>query len=192
MSVLTAKQQRFIAEYLVDSNATQAAIRAGYSAKTAHAIGHENLKKPEIARLIAEGQQTATQKAVDKYEVSRDRVIGELARLGFSNMEDFASVNGEGTPGLDFSKLDRDQWAAVQSLKVDDDGGVTLKLYDKRATLIDLGKVVGLFTDKVDVKLELPESTPLELARGLAFVLALAQREAGASTAAPAAPPIQH
>ncbi len=53
---MSAKQQRFVEEYLVDHNATQAAIRAGYSPKTAYSIGHENLKKPEIAAAIAAGE----------------------------------------------------------------------------------------------------------------------------------------
>ncbi len=53
---MNSKQQRFVEEYLVDHNATQAAIRAGYSAKTAYSIGHENLKKPEIAAAIAAGE----------------------------------------------------------------------------------------------------------------------------------------
>ena len=49
---LTQKQSRFVDEYLIDLNETQAAIRAGYSRKTAHAIGSENLKKPEIKKQI--------------------------------------------------------------------------------------------------------------------------------------------
>ncbi len=53
---MSPKQLRFIEEYLVDHNATQAAIRAGYSEKTAYSIGHENLKKPEIAAAIAAGE----------------------------------------------------------------------------------------------------------------------------------------
>ncbi len=53
---MTPKQQRFAEEYVVDHNATQAAIRAGYSEKTAYSIGHENLKKPEIAAAIAAEQ----------------------------------------------------------------------------------------------------------------------------------------
>ena len=51
MANLTPKQQRFVEEYLIDLNATQAAIRASYSEKTAYSVGHENLKKPEIQRL---------------------------------------------------------------------------------------------------------------------------------------------
>jgi len=56
MANLTPKQQRFVEEYLIDLNATQAAIRAGYSEKTAYSVGHENLKKPEIQKAIEEAQ----------------------------------------------------------------------------------------------------------------------------------------
>ena len=59
---LTDKQQAFVAEFLVDLNATQAAIRAGYSVKTAYAIGEENLKKPEIAHAIAQAQAERAEK----------------------------------------------------------------------------------------------------------------------------------
>ena len=51
---LTERQRRFVEEYLIDGNATQSAIRAGYSRKTAASIGEENLRKPEVARAIAE------------------------------------------------------------------------------------------------------------------------------------------
>lgn len=54
---LTAKQERFVQEYLKDLNATQAALRAGYSEKTAGSVGHENLKKPEIAAEIEKRQE---------------------------------------------------------------------------------------------------------------------------------------
>jgi phage terminase small subunit len=191
MPKLTPKQQRFVDEYLIDGNATQAAIRAGYSAKTARAIGAENLTKPDIAALVKSARETATAKALEKFEVTKERVIGELARLGFSNMQDFASVDAKGTPFLDLSKLNRDQWAAVQQIKVDDDGAVTLKLYDKRATLIDLGKAAGLFTEKVDHQITLDTNTDsarLEQARRIAFLLASASL-AGEATGANAPTP---
>ena len=54
---MTEKQKRFVDEYLIDLNATQAAVRAGYSAKSAYSIGTENLKKPEIERAIEEQLQ---------------------------------------------------------------------------------------------------------------------------------------
>jgi len=70
---MSPKQQRFVAEYLVDMNATQAAIRAGYSAKTAYSIGQENLNKPEIAAAIA----VARGKVAEKLDLSAERVIAE-------------------------------------------------------------------------------------------------------------------
>ena len=87
MSKLTAKQQAFVAEYLVDLNATQAAIRSGYSEKTAGAIGEQNLKKLEIAQAIAEAraeraektQRTALDVLKDIQDVSKEaRAAGDL------------------------------------------------------------------------------------------------------------------
>ncbi len=79
---MSAKQQRFVEEYLVDHNATQAAIRAGYSPKTAYSIGHENLKKPEIAAAIAAGEARLRRKTEvsigslsEEMRVNRDLAI---------------------------------------------------------------------------------------------------------------------
>lgn len=60
---LSPKQQRFVSEYLIDLNATQAAIRAGYSQKTARSIGAENLTKPDIAAAIAKAQEKVAERA---------------------------------------------------------------------------------------------------------------------------------
>ncbi len=59
---MTPKQQRFVDEYLIDLNATQAAIRAGYSKKTARAVGSENLTKPDIRAAVAEAQQARSER----------------------------------------------------------------------------------------------------------------------------------
>jgi phage terminase small subunit len=74
---LTDKQTRFIAEYLIDSNATKAAIRAGYSEKTAKEIGCENLTKPNIAAEIAKRQE----KLADKLEITAEYVLGGIKNL---------------------------------------------------------------------------------------------------------------
>ena len=67
---LTAKQKRFVQEYLIDLNATQAAIRAGYSKKSAHSIGPENLEKPEIKQAIEEKlKQIDEEKTADAKEI---------------------------------------------------------------------------------------------------------------------------
>ncbi|MCE5266730.1 MAG: terminase small subunit, partial [Planctomycetaceae bacterium] len=78
---LTPKQARFVSEYLVDLNATQAAIRAGYSARTAADIGRQLLGKTPVAEAVA-----AQQKAREvRTGVTADRVVAELARVAFGN-----------------------------------------------------------------------------------------------------------
>lgn len=74
MAKLTPKQQRFVDEYLIDLNATQAAIRAGYSPKTAHSIGAENLIKPEVQKAIEQAQQERQKRTL----VTQDDVIRGL------------------------------------------------------------------------------------------------------------------
>ena len=85
---VTAKQQLFVAEYLVDLNATQAAIRAGYSQKTARAMGHENLTKPDIEEAIAE----ALKERRLRTEITQDRVLEELAAIGFAEVPEETDV----------------------------------------------------------------------------------------------------
>lgn len=80
---LTPKQARFVEEYLIDLNATQAAIRAGYSKKTAGQIGDQNLKKLHISKSIQEAQA----KRSERTEITQDRVLQELARIAFSISE---------------------------------------------------------------------------------------------------------
>lgn len=74
---LTKKQKAFIQEYLVDLNATQAAIRAGYSKKTAYSIGQENLTKPEIQQALQEAQKRREKRT----EVTQDYVIAKLREI---------------------------------------------------------------------------------------------------------------
>ena len=82
---LTAKQERFVAEYLVDLNATQAAIRAGYSPRSAAIQGWENLRKPEIAAALAVGKRAQLQKV----GLTAERVLEECGRVAFSDMREF-------------------------------------------------------------------------------------------------------
>lgn len=159
MTELTDKQARFVAEYLIDLNATQAAIRAGYSEKTARQAGSENLSKPDIADAIAERQKSIR----GNLEVTQERVVAELAKLSFSNMQDYMRSGADGDPYLDFSKLSREQAAALVEVTVEDfkEGRgkdardvrrVKFKLADKRAALVDLGKHLGMFKEQGEVK----------------------------------------
>ena len=75
---MTPKQERFVQQYLIDLNATQAAIRAGYSKKTAGSQGHDLLKNPEIAAAIKKAQK----KAISRYERTHDEVLESIYEIG--------------------------------------------------------------------------------------------------------------
>lgn len=140
---LNPKQTRFVAEYLIDSNATQAAIRAGYSAKTAKAIGHENLTKPDIAAAIAAGQA----KIAGRLEITAEKVLRDIEDVRVKAMADAS-------------------WPAA--LRASELQGKTIK---------------GLFTDGIDLNattksLDEKPASVLEMARELAFALALGMRQA--------------
>jgi len=111
MSKLTAKQQRFVEEYLVDLSATQAAIRAGYSEKTAGRTGHENLKKPEIAEAI---QQRIGERS-ERTQLTADEVVLQLARMGMADVRKLFTPQGQLKP---VHELDDDTAAAIQSIEV--------------------------------------------------------------------------
>lgn len=87
---LNAKQQRFVEEYLIDLNATQAAIRAGYSPKTATAIASENLSKPSISAAIA----CAMAERRKRTGITQDSVLNELAKVAFLNITDVVDEYG--------------------------------------------------------------------------------------------------
>lgn len=152
---MTQKQAMFCCEYIVDLNGTQAAIRAGYSAKTANRIATENLSKPvikaEIERLMSERK--------DRVEITADRVLAELAKIGFADMRDVASwgetvVDEDGKPihGVKLVSSDKltDSAAAAISEIAETPAGLRIKLHDKRAALVDIGKHLGMFTEKVE------------------------------------------
>lgn len=145
MARLTDKQKRFVEEYLVDLNATQAAIRAGYSEKTAGQIGEQNLKKLEI--------QTALSKAMAersaRTEITQDMVLRELALIGFSRATDYVQIKQNGVVKLTpTAVLSEDQQAAIASIK-DGKYGVELKLHDKLGALHLLGQHLGMFSGKL-------------------------------------------
>ena len=141
---LTPKQQMFCKEYLIDLNATQAAIRAGYSAKTAEWIGPQLLGKSHVAAKI----QAEMNKRAAKIEITADKVLQEIAKMAFANVQDLYDEHGILKP---ISELPRDVAAAVQSVKVNLTEACAVqevKLWDKKGTLELLGKHLKLFSDK--------------------------------------------
>lgn len=87
---ITPKQQRFVEEYLVDLNATQAAIRAGYSRKTARQIGEQNLSKLDIQSAITK----AREKRSERTQITVDRVLEEIARIGMGDVRKLFREDG--------------------------------------------------------------------------------------------------
>ena len=170
---LTAKQQRFCEEYLIDLNATQAAIRAGYSVKTATIIGHENLTKPNISNLIKDKQA----EIAERNKLKADDVIQELRALGFWSINDFI---GEGNVINDVSTQPREINKPVAGLKVKEtfttmgrgEDAITertvtteLKMADKRAALVDLGRHLGVFEKDNEQARKMPLAIKLKIVR---------------------------
>lgn len=150
MAELTPKQERFVQEYLIDSNATQAAIRAGYSPKTAAEQSSRLLTKANIAASIQKGRA----KIAAMLDFTAADVLRELAKIGFANMEDYTRLTEDGYMVLDASNLTRDQKAAISEISYDASGRPRIKLADKLSALEKLGKHLGMFTDRQVVKLE--------------------------------------
>lgn len=142
---LTPKQRRFVEEYLVDLNATQAAKRAGYNPKTAHTIGHENLSKPEIAAELAIRRRAVQ----DRTEITQDRTLLEIARLAFSDPRRAFRSDGALLPVKEWPD---DVAASIASIKVKrvlEDGAPTevaeVKFWDKNSALEKAAKFQGLY-----------------------------------------------
>lgn len=167
---LTPKQKMFCKEYLIDLNATRAAIRAGYSEKTARKIANENLTKPDIQEYI----QAQMNKRAAKIEITADKVLQEIAKMAFANVQDLYDEHGILKP---ISELPRDVAAAVQSVKVNLTEACAVqevKLWDKKGTLELLGKHLRLF----DVKDKEPDGSIAEAARIFAESMARTQASA--------------
>lgn len=152
---LTKKQQRFVEEYLIDLNAAQAAIRAGYSPTSARQIADENMSKPDIKNAI----EKALAERSKRTGVNADRIILELAKIAFVNPTDVINMDEATIRG----DANRDDTAAISSVKVKtiptEDGNITereIKTYDKIKALELLGKHTGMFTDKFKIEGAIP------------------------------------
>lgn len=156
---LTPKQSLFVKEYLVDLNASQAAIRAGYSEETADRIGHENLKKLEIQKAINE----AMKERAERLEISQDKVLKEIALIAFGRLSNVLSQEENGEVYVDLSNMsesDKALLAEVQSTRVTQDGdngsretvSVKVKANDRLKALDMLMRHLGAYNDKIEVE----------------------------------------
>lgn len=164
----TAKMKRFVQEYLIDFNGTQAAIRAGYSPKSARQSAAVNMKKAVVQAAIREAMVANR----PQYEMLRDRVVEEMIALATANASDFFEWSEDGGVTLvDSDQLTRQQKAAVQSIsqktvkRLLENGEevetttLSIKLYDKQKSLDMLGKHTGAYVERVE--LSGPDGTPL-------------------------------
>ena len=145
---MTKKQKRFVEEYLIDLNATQAAIRAGYSPDTAKSIGSENLTKPDIRAAVDKAEAERSRRT----GINQDRVIREIAKLAFLNPVDVIDMDEATVKG----EAHRDDTACIASVKVKNIPTDDVKTYDKLKALELLGRHLGMFNDKVKVEGTVP------------------------------------
>lgn len=140
---LNPKQQRFVEEYLIDLNATQAAIRAGYSPKTATAIASENLVKPNISAAIA----CAMAERSKRTGITQDRVLEELAKVAFIKLTDI--VDDTGKIKADATDEDRACIESIKYKRTDTDTGYSeereVKASPKLKALELIGRHLGMF-----------------------------------------------
>lgn len=155
MAKLTDKQQRFVDEYLIDLNATQAAIRAGYSVRTANEQGAQNLAKLSIQDAISRKMAARSRRT----GVNAERVVLELAKVAFAKITDIVDSNGrikeDASP---------DDLACIESIKYKESdneyGGSVereVKIASKLKALELLGKHLGMWSDKFNVTVEKSE-----------------------------------
>ena len=155
MAKLTDKQQKFVEEYLIDLNATQAAIRAGYSTDTASVIGCENLIKPNVKNAIDKALAARSKRT----GVNQDRVIQELAKIAFLNPSDV--INMQNASVMD--NANKDDLSCIASVKIKrsssengDSVEREIKTYDKLKALDLLGRHLGMFNDKLKIEGSIP------------------------------------
>lgn len=134
MAKLTAKQQRFVDEYLIDCNATQAAIRAGYSEKTADRIGHENLNKLEIAKAIEKQMNSKQKETIMK----QDEVLELLTSIARGESQEYSSENTKSKNGVETTTIST--------------GSSTPQTEERLRAIELIGKRYGMFTDKLQAE----------------------------------------
>ena len=149
MSVLTARQQAFVSEYLVDLNAARAAVRAGYSQKSAGKYGPQLLLNPAVAGEVRQ----AMAEREGRIKITQDHVVEELARVAFGDLRELADWGPEGLRLKASGKLTVAQAALVCEVAEGSGRGASgagvlrIKRHDKLKALELLGKHLGMFKE---------------------------------------------
>ena len=147
---LTARQRRFVEEYLIDLNGTAAALRAGYSARSARHHGNNMVRNPG---LVQDAIQAAIKERSERVGVTADRVVKELASIAFADLRDTMTWGVRGAKMKRSTNLSPEAAAAVAEVVVTN-GRVTthrVKLHDKGRALEMLARHLGMFTEKTEI-----------------------------------------
>lgn len=142
--MLTQRQKRFCQEYLIDLNATQAAIRAGYSKNRANQTGYKLLTKGDIQQFMT----VAMRERAKRTEIKADHVLQRLADVAFANMGDYAAWGPKGVVLREMAELGPRQLAAIQEVSqtvTKEGGSKRIKLHDKLKALELLGRHLHLW-----------------------------------------------
>jgi len=189
---LTRRQKLFVAEYLVDFNATRAATKAGYSNHSACSAGYKALRIPAVHVAIEEQQA----ERLRRLAMSADEIVAELSLIGRANVLDYMRLGRDGEPIADFGGLDRDRAAALSEITVEDftEGRgenkrevrrLRFKLHDKLGALDRLAKHHGLLKERAALESSAEEAPPApkhsnrQVARAILAVLRSATEEDG-------------
>ena len=156
---LTPKEYRMVTEYIIDLNTSAAARRAGYSAKTAHVIGHEVLRKPKVAAAVRAAKAERSQRT----QITADRVLQELAAIAFTKTSDLVVWSEDAVEKYEPSQLLSDTQAAsvsrIKSKKTthhypkgesETTHEMELWQHDKASALREMGKHLGI-TERMDM-----------------------------------------
>lgn len=185
MKELDAKEKRFVEEYLIDLDPKRAAIEAGYSQSTAASKAYQWVSNGKVKPHVYEAIQAALKARAERTEITQDRVLQELAKVGFSDLRNvFTGMGGIIEP----KDWDDETAGAISSVEVvrrqsgeyDEDGNPIpehvhkIKVWDKVSALEKMGKHLGMFVDRVEdvTPVENKVATAEETARAIAFILA--------------------
>ena len=161
MAKLTAKQQTFVEEYLIDLNATQAAIRAGYSAKNADKIGSELLGKTRVAEAVSMAMAERSRRT----GINQDRILQEIAKLALVNIDDVVDLRTGKVKG----SATKEDLACIQSIKIkptEFGDEREIKFYDKKGSLELAGKHLGMFKDKLEMDVDMDLNISIDYGEG--------------------------
>ena len=134
----------FAQEYVLDHNATQAAIRAGYSKRVAHVNGPRLLSNASVQTWIAEAQELKARSR----DITVERVLEEYRRIAFAQTTDMVTLKGGWVQISDTDSLTTEQKSAISQIRQKKDGELEVRFYDKQKALDSLAKYLGLFSDK--------------------------------------------